>query len=188
MTAVSIITHGMITPPASGGGGGGYFTPLEALMAKTQFVSNEDLVLVFPPFLDRTSGSLYDTGVDNVTLTIKRPNGTLLPSPPTPTWDSDVKMWTALVSFSFFMEGSWLILAESDGANAAPQNQVLTWGDYVDDIPETRQAALGRWRVDVPTNRLILYEEDGTTIFKEFDLKDQNGAPTSTTPFERDPV
>lgn len=156
-------------------------------MAKTQFVSNESLLLVFPPFINRSDGSMFD-GVDAVTLVVKRPNGTLLPSPPVPTYDTDVKLWVASISSAFFIEGKWMIMASSNGANTQPQHQILTWGDYVDDIQETRQATLGRWRVDAAAKKLFLYEDDGTTIFREFDLKDSANIPSVTSIFERDPV
>lgn len=36
-------------------------------------------------------------------------------------------------------------------------------------------------------NKMVVYEDDETTVFKKFGLKDSAGAPTSTNPFERDP-
>lgn len=158
-----------------------------SLTKKTQFSSTEDLRIVFPPFIDKTTGDQF-LGTDAVTLTIKRPNATLLGTPPVPLFDTDVNLWTTTVAASLFMEGDWLIFAESDESSTQGQNQVLTWGDYVDDIQETRQAALGRWKIDAPLRKLYLYEEDGTTVFKEFDLKDSTGAPSVTQIFERDPI
>lgn len=184
MGAQSIATRGIIAGSSSGGG---YFTPIGDVMTKNQFVSNENLQVVFAPFVNRTDGTLY-TGTDTVTLTVKRPNGTLLPSPPVPLFDSDVQLWTTTISAGFFAEGTWLIKAVSNGANTQPQHMTLTWGDYVDDIPETRQAALGRWKIDAVARKLYLYEDDGTTIFKEYDLKDSSGAPSVNQIFERDPV
>lgn len=163
-----------------------YFTPLGMLMTKSQFLSSEDLQIIFPPFINRSDGTQF-LGTDTVTLTIKKPNGTLLLSPPVPTFDTDVKLWTAVVSAASFLEGKWLILASSTGANAQGQNQALVWGDYVDDIHEIRQAALGRWRIDATTKKLFLYEDDGVTVFKTFDLKDSAGVASVTQVFERDP-
>jgi hypothetical protein len=37
-------------------------------------------------------------------------------------------------------------------------------------------------------NRLVVYQPDGTTPLMKFDLKDQLGAPTYSSPFERVPV
>jgi len=182
MGASSHVTRGYL-----GGSGGGYFTPIGEMMAKNQFVSNEDLQIVFPPFINREDGVPY-IGSDAVTLVIKRPNGTLLGAPPVPTFDTDVQLWVATISSAFFMEGKWMIKAASNGANAQAQRQVLTWGDYVDDIQETRQAALGRWRIDAAAKKLYLYEDDGITVFREFDLKDAAGLPSVVSIFERDPV
>ena len=156
-------------------------------MAKNQFVSNEDLQIIFPPFINRTDGVPY-IGTDAVALVVKRPNGTLLGAPPIPTFDTDVQLWVATIPAASFVEGKWMIKAASSGANTQAQHQVLTWGDYVDDIQETRQAALGRWRIDAPTRKLFLYEDDGLTVFKEFDLKDSSGDPSVVQIFERDPV
>lgn len=163
-----------------------YFTPLGMLMTKSQFLSSEDLQIIIPPFINRSDGTQF-LGTDVVTLIIKKPDGALLLSPPVPTFDTDVKLWTAVVSAASFLEGKWLILASSTGANTQGQNQVLVWGDYVDDIHETRQAALGRWRIDASTKKLFLYEDDGVTVFKTFDLKDSAGVASVTQIFERDP-
>jgi len=172
-----------VVPAASSGGGGA--TPL-TVPSKMQFVSTESLKLVFQPFVNSATGAQF-IGTDAVTLVIKRPNGTLLPSPPTPTFDTDVNLWTANIPSASFMAGEWLVLASSNGANSRGQNQVLTWGDYVEDIHETRQAALGRWKIDASTKKLFLYEDDGVTVFKTFDLKDSTGLASVTQIFERTP-
>lgn len=154
-------------------------------MAKSQFTSTEDLNVTLPPFTDKTSHDPITAG-DSVTLTIKKPDGTLLASPPTPARDADTDFWVASVPSAEFQEGTWLVKGVSDDANAIPQYLILVWGDYVDDIQEARQAALGRWKIE--GTQLKLYEEDGSTVFKTFDLKDENGDATSTRVFERDPV
>lgn len=181
MSSISLVTDGMIA------GGGGYFTPtVGSLMTKTQFLSNESLQIVIPPFINRADGSQY-LGTDTVTLVVKRPDGTLLPSPPSVIFDSDVHLWTATITSSSFIQGEWLILASSNGTNSQGQNLVLIWGDYVDKIYETHQAAFGRWRIDTPSRKLFLYGDDGTTILKTFDLKDSTGSASVTQIFERDP-
>ena len=154
-------------------------------MAKTQFISGEVLQITLPPFTDNTTG-LPITAGDSVTLTIKRPDNTLLPSPPVPARDGDTDFWQATVPVVSFQEGEWLIKAESDDVNAIDQYVSLTWGDYVDDIVEARQAAMGRWVIT--GNQLTLYEDDGITPFQVFDLKDSEGNPSSSRIFERDPV
>lgn len=185
MGGTSLVTRGMVSPASTGGGG--FLTSLGVISStKTQFVSNEDLQLVFSPFVNRADGTQL-LGTDTVTLVVKRPNGTLLPSPPVPTFDTDIKLWIATISSASFAQGIWRILASSNGANSQGQNQVLTWGDYVDDIHETRQAALGRWRIDASTKKLLLYEDDGVSVFKTFDLKDSAGVASVTQIFERDP-
>lgn len=149
---------------------------------KYQYASTEVLKLSFPPFFV-TSGYITD-GLDTVQLTIKKPDTTT--QVVVPSFDSDVKFWKAEIPLVSFQEGLWLIKAESNVVGAYEQYRVLSWGDYVDDIGEIRQSALGRWRI-VGT-QLIIYEDDKVTPFKTFDLKDASGLPSVTQTFERVPV
>ena len=48
------------------------------------------------------------------------------------------------------------------------------------------QIETGRWKI--VDNQMVLYESDGITALKTFDLKDSSGNPTETEPFERVPV
>lgn len=150
---------------------------------KFQYTSTEALRLSFPPFF-HTSGVFIVAGADNVTFTIKAPDTTT--QVVVPAFDTDVKFWKAEVAIGSFQEGIWLIKAESDVAGTIPQFRALSWGDYVDDIGEARQAALGRWKI-VGT-QLIIYEDDGTTPFKTFNLLDTGGLPSVSSVFERTPV
>ncbi len=43
-----------------------------------------------------------------------------------------------------------------------------------------------RWKIEA--NQLIIYDDDGTTAIRTFDLKDAAGNPTSDSPYERVPV
>ena len=156
----------------------------EEHMAKTQFVSGEDLKITLPPFIDKTTGERI-IGTDVCTLVVKAPSG-VYGSPPVPTFDTDTHFWKAEIALASFEEGEWTVRATSDDPNALPQYKSLTWGDYMDDIPETRQAAIGRWKI-VGT-QLLLYEDDGVTVFKTYDLKDADGNPSATRVFERDPA
>lgn len=110
-----------------------YFLRRADVQQKLQFASTEALQITFPPFFNTMTGDLY-MGTDTVLLTIKRPNGTLLPSPPAPTFDSDVHLWIAEVAVGSFAAGRWMIRAVSNGGSSIDQNINLTWGDYVDTI------------------------------------------------------
>ena len=49
----------------------------------------------------------------------------------------------------------------------------------------------GRWKVFTSgpdANRIVFYKLDGVTVVKKYDLLDSAGNPSSTNPFERDPV
>lgn len=150
---------------------------------KSQFISAESLDILLHPFISST-GSLIVSGLDVITLTLKAPDAAIYN--PTVSWDPVVSMWVAQLDVAEFQEGEWLLYGVSDVASSLPQFMSLWWGDYMDDIPETRQAALGRWKIEGATLRL--YEENGTTVFKEFSLKDDAGDPTSTKIFDKDPV
>ena len=150
---------------------------------KSQFLSTEDLEITLNPF-SGASGSYLSTGLDVVTLTLKAPDGTIFN--PVATWDADVSMWVAQLPALNFQEGEWLLYAVSDAVDSLPQFMSLWWGDYVDDIAETRQAALGRWKIEGAVLRL--YEADGVTVFREFNLRDSGGDPTDTNIFDKDPV
>lgn len=156
--------------------------PVQQTDHKSQFASTEVLEILLNPFID--SGGAYITaGLDTISLVLKAPDDTIYN--PTAVWDSDVSMWIAQIPLVSFQEGEWLLYASSDGTTT-PQFVALWWGDYVDDIIETRQAALGRWKIDGTV--LSLYEDDGVTVFKSFDLKDAAGDPSAIAIFDKDPV
>lgn len=54
------------------------------------------------------------------------------------------------------------------------------------DITFIKQVDIGRWRIY--DNQMILYDIDGITPLCTFDLKDKQGQPTETAPYERIPV
>lgn len=52
-------------------------------------------------------------------------------------------------------------------------------------IDDANKIHLGRWKVDTTANTLTMYDTDGLTAIKTFNLKDDSGSPTSTKIFER---
>jgi hypothetical protein len=64
--------------------------------------------------------------------------------------------------------------AQSSAASAVADTTIL------------KKAAINRWKVQ--GTQLLMYENDGTTIYKTFDLKDDAGLPSATRIFERVPV
>ena len=54
------------------------------------------------------------------------------------------------------------------------------------DIKDINLAEQGRWKI--VGNQMIFYDSDGVTPLRTFDLKDENGQPTSTNPVERVPA
>ena len=151
---------------------------------KLQYASTEAIKLSFPAFFDGLARSYIVDGLGTTQFTLKKPDNTT--QAVAASFDSDVNFWTAEIAIGSFQEGIWLIKAESSVLNTIDQFRALSWGDYVDDIGEARQAALGRWRV-IGT-QLIIYEDDGVTPFKTYNLKDASGLPSLTQVLERDPV
>lgn len=80
------------------------------------------------------------------------------------------------------------------GATATPRyaTRFIRNSDFaLDDVPTILQYSQGRWKIHTSgpdANRLVIYEEDGTTVLRKFDLLDSAGSPTSTQPYEREPV
>ncbi len=56
------------------------------------------------------------------------------------------------------------------------------------DVELIRKVETGRWRIDQVTDKMYFYDENGTDVILEFDLKDINGLPNHINIFERDPV
>jgi len=163
-------------------GGGALLPPIQSSQ-KSQFASTESMDILLNPFLG-IDGSYVAGGADIITLTLKAPDATIYN--PAAVWDPVVSMWVAQLDVAEFQEGEWLLYGVSDSVDSLPQFASLWWGDYVDDIQEIRQAALGRWKIEGTTLRL--YEEDGLTTFLEFDLKDEAGDPSNSRIFDKDPI
>lgn len=74
------------------------------------------------------------------------------------------------------------VWSDSSGYLSGEKGHMLTRLAHIEE---------GRWKIFTTgpdTNRLVLYEADGTTVLQKWDLKDSAGAGTSTTVFERVPV
>lgn len=87
-----------------------------------------------------------------------------------------------------------IVYVMDGGATATPRyaTRFIRGSDFdLDDIPTILQYNQGRWKIHTSgpdANRIVIYEEDGTTVLRKFDLKDSAGAATSTAPYEREPV
>lgn len=57
-----------------------------------------------------------------------------------------------------------------------------------DAIPDLHAVAVGKWSMNVSTNVLSLYQEDGTTLLKTFNLTDALGIPSTLSVYTRTPV
>ena len=63
---------------------------------------------------------------------------------------------------------------------------LINASDIRDDLAFIKQIEQGRWKM--AGNQLIFYDADGSTPLRTFDLKDKQGQPTETAPYERVPV
>jgi len=86
----------------------------------------------------------------------------------------------------------------SAGLTSAPSDQSIS-SEQIDSIESQIQIIAsqvsfigkmegGRWKINRSTNQIIFYDEDGLTPIKTFNLKDENGQPSATDTWERDPV
>lgn len=93
-----------------------------------------------------------------------------------------------------FPTGKGLAFVISSGSTALPlyQHGFLRPEDYfVDDIAVLKQIAAGKWQIHTTggdANRLVLYDDDGTTVLYKFDLADDAGDPTTGSVFKRTPA
>jgi len=65
--------------------------------------------------------------------------------------------------------------------------QTAVW-DAEEEESSAWKLAHNRNRIDTTTSQLVVYEADGTTEWKRFDLKDEAGNPATEPVFEREPV
>jgi len=86
----------------------------------------------------------------------------------------------------------------STGANGNPQHvaRYARPEDFFTDtiytvVRDLQQFQEGRWKIFTSgpdANRMLVYDVDGTTVLKRFNLRDAAGNATSTNPYERVPV
>ena len=162
--------------------------PPNEVRVKTQFLATESLRLVFLPFFHEPEGMYVGMVTDVATVVVKKPDGALLLPAPTLVFESDLGFWVGEIPVGDYMQGDWCIKATLNVVGTFPQYRVFTWGDYVDDLSHLRKVGTGRWKIDTGLNRLRFYDENGTTILYEFDLKDAAGLPNSSRVYERVPV
>lgn len=152
-------------------------------MGKSQFLSSEIMKIRFPPFINSVTGA-YIIGTDACTLFFRRPDNSLANVPMV--WDANIFIWTYDFAVIGYMQGEWRFRGVSTDPNALPQWKTgIYWGDYVDDIRTIRKIQTNRWRVDVALRQLIMYEDDGVTIMRTWNLFDDAGVPSGTRVFER---
>jgi len=156
---------------------------------KTEFTSEEDVLLSFEPFVDKTNnGARIESGDAVNSVTVKRPNGTLLAGGDIPvfTRDADTKIWEAVIPKALFAAGKWKIRITSNNAGAEPQYRTIHWG-----VGATEAALIARNLVQnrktVDRNGLVtVFKTDGVTPYAQAQYKDQNGVNTVGTLAEGD--
>jgi hypothetical protein len=61
-----------------------------------------------------------------------------------------------------------------------------TVGDALSRAIRSDKILRGRWKI--LGTQLVMYDEDGVTVLRTFDLKDASGQPSATNVFERLPI
>lgn len=89
----------------------------------------------------------------------------------------------------------YIIVSGGNGTPARLANYLRPedWNMDNADVPtsEITNFHEGRWKIfttGLDANRLVIYQPDGTTVLKKYDLKDAAGNPTVLSPYERVPV
>jgi hypothetical protein len=100
-------------------------------------------------------------------------------------------MYASYITFLDSFHGS-VAWDTGEGANSAfaveqynvEENDPKVGAIYT-DVRFIKSVEGGRWRIDTATNQMVFYAEDNVTMVATFNLFDQNGAPTSSSPYER---
>jgi len=93
-----------------------------------------------------------------------------------------------------FAANTSIVAIIDGGAGSAPRRQAmyLRPEDFdIDIVGLLQKYEEGRWKIHgsgPDANRLVLYDVDGLTALKKFDLKDVAGVATPDNPYERVPV
>ena len=66
-------------------------------------------------------------------------------------------------------------------------NDISDISTIKNNVDIIRKIETGRWKIDTNNNTMIFYNDDGTTPFLTFDLKNANGVSSNIDVFERVP-
>lgn len=105
------------------------------------------------------------------------------------TLDAATSMWRFVWVLPIVAAGQYVVEyrgTDTDGAVGVVQEDLTVYALAV-QVDEVLDCLLGRQKLDVGTNRWILFRRDGS-VLKEFDVKDDVGAPSSDDVFDRIPV
>ena len=96
------------------------------------------------------------------------------------------------LSTTRFVDSSSEIPDPEDNADGIWRAESTDYGSPVTSMAGVLREILAydqnRTRIDDVANTLTIFEADGTTILRVFDLTDRNGIPSVAEIFERDPV
>jgi len=99
-------------------------------------------------------------------------------------------------SFSDANHGTVYVLNTGTNGNPARVARYMRPEDYAPDsiltiVTQIQSYTEGKWKIFTTgpdANRLVIYDVDGVTVLKKYDLQDASGSPTYINPFVRIPV
>jgi len=97
-----------------------------------------------------------------------------------------------IATYVFSTTGNFRVVYNSAGYPAASESVFVS--DFTTDVDsiladteKLNKIECNRWKLDTSTNTFIIYEDDQTTPFLTFDLKDAAGVASVNRVFERIP-
>lgn len=167
-----------------------------------EFKSNQ--ILRLPVKMVNSSGDIVN-GISNtgVSVTVEKADGTLVDFSPsnvqwlqvTQTAFADAGKYTLILPASYCDQNGLLTYAVAAGGSRTYLGAIKLIANEEAETKAVADSLLvyqqGKWEIVVSgadANRLILYEQDGTTVLQKFDLQNANGDPTFINPFRRIPV
>jgi hypothetical protein len=131
-----------------------------------------------------TENGVPKTGL-SPTITITKLDGTVVVSSASMT---EVGSGFYYYDFSAYDNAEDYVYLADGGATLNNSERYTTGTNNNQDSIDARKIIKNKAISSTSTNKLTIYDDDGSTELFEYDLQDDSGNPSATTPFRRIPV